>query len=194
MTLTLASGSETRAKMLRDAGVVFDIQPSTVDEDTLKASCRSDGRSVAAMLAEAKAREVSARFPGRLVLGSDQVLVFEDEIFDKPRDRAEARAQIMRLRGAAHDLVSAAVFIRDGVLRNKCIGSARLTMRRFSDGFLDEYLDTVGEAVLWSVGGYQIEGYGAQLFETIDGDYFSILGLPLIPVLAALRDEGVIPV
>ena len=194
MTLVLASGSETRAKMLREAGVAFEIVPSTVDEDVLKAEYRAAGRSAAALadaLAEAKARDVAARMPGRLVLGADQVLSFEGETFDKPRDLDEARAQIRRLRGASHTLISAAVFMRDGVVLSKCEGSAVLTMRAFSDDFLERYLAEVGKAVLWSVGGYQIEGRGAQLFEQVAGDYFSILGLPLLAVLAVLRDEGV---
>ena len=194
MTLVLASGSETRAKMLRDAGLAFEIVPSTVDEDVLKAEYRAAGRSAAALakaLAEAKARDAAARMPGRLVIGADQVLSFEGETFDKPRDLDEARAQMRRLRGASHTLISAAVFMRDGVVLSKCEGSAVLTMRAFSDDFLERYLAEVGKAVLWSVGGYQIEGRGAQLFEQVAGDYFSILGLPLLAVLAVLRDEGV---
>jgi len=194
VTLVLASGSETRAKMLRDAGVAIEVVPSSVNEDELKAEYRAEGRSAAALadaLAEAKAREVSARMPGRLVLGADQVLAFEGETFDKPKSRDDARDQMKRLRGESHELISAAVVMRDGTVLGRCDGTVKLTMRRFSDTFLEGYLNDVGDAVLWSAGGYQIEGRGAQLFEKVEGDYFSILGLPLFDVLAVLRCEGV---
>jgi len=194
VTLVLASGSETRAKMLRDAGVAIEVVPSAVDEDVLKAEYRSAGRSAAKLadaLAEAKARDVAARMPGRLVLGSDQVMDFGSVNFDKPRNPDEARAQIRQLRGTTHGLISAAVFMRGERVVSRCTGSATLTMRGFSDEFLEVYLADVGDAALWSVGGYQIEGRGAQLFEKVEGDYSSILGLPLIKVLAVLRREGV---
>ncbi len=195
MTLILASASETRAKMLREAGVPVDVKPSTVDEDVLKAAFREAGKTadkLAEALAEEKAREVASRMPGRLVLGADQVLRFDREIFDKPRDLAEARQHMLRLRGHTHQLISAATIVHDDVVCWRGEASAVLTMRTFSDAFLDEYLDEAGDAVLWSVGGYQIEGRGAQLFESIEGDYFSILGLPMIGVLKGLRREGVI--
>jgi len=195
MTLVLASGSETRAKMLRDAGVPIEVIPSSVDEDVLKAAFRTDGgspSSLADALAEAKAREVADKKPNHLVLGSDQILVFESQVFDKPRDVAEARTQIQNLRGKTHELLSAAVLIRDGHVCWRGEGSAKLTMRNFSDEFLETYLNEEGDGVLWTVGGYQIEGRGAQFFEHIEDDYFSILGLPLMRVLAALRQEGVI--
>lgn len=191
MKLVLASASETRAKMLRDAGVVLEVVPSGVDEDAIKQTFRAKGRSardLSIALAEAKARAVDR---AGLVLGSDQVLDFNGEVFDKPRDMAEARAQILRLRGQTHELLSAAVLIENGETVWKSVGTATLTMRDFSEDFLDAYLAAEGDAVLWTVGGYRIEGIGAQLFQRIEGDYFSILGLPLLDVLEALRDHGV---
>lgn len=190
MTLILASASETRAALLRNAGAAFEVVPSQVDEDALKAAHLGNATSLVDMLAEAKAADVAQGRSGDLVLGSDQILVFGQEVFSKARTIAEARAQFRRLRGGTHSLLSSAVLMRGDRLVWQGRDEARLTMRDFSDDFLDTYLARAGDAVLWSVGGYQIEGLGAQLFERVEGDYFSILGLPLFQVLAALRDEG----
>ena len=192
MTLILASASATRAKMLRDAGVTVEIVPSGVDEDAIKRTYRAEGRpasDLAIALAEAKAQAVNRE---GLVLGSDQVLNFNGEVFDKPNDMAAARAQMQSLRGQTHELLSAAVLIRNGETVWQSVGRATLTMRDFTEDFLDTYLAAEGEAVLWTVGGYRIEGIGAQLFERVEGDYFTILGLPLLDVLKALRGKGVI--
>ena len=193
MTLILASASETRAKMLRHAGVSIEVISSKVDEDALKAQHPGDALSLVDMLAQAKAADVARGRPGDLVLGSDQILVFGQDVFSKAHDIDEAREQFRRLRGGTHSLISSAVLMRGKSLVWQGRGEARLTMRAFSDDFLETYLAQEGEAVLWSVGGYRIEGLGAQLFERVEGDYFSILGLPLFQVLAALRDEGVLP-
>jgi septum formation protein len=192
MTLILASASATRAKMLRDAGVTVEIVPSGVDEDAIKRTYRAEGRPASDLviaLAEAKAQAVNRE---GLVLGSDQVLNFNGEVFDKPNDMAAARAQMQSLRGQTHELLSAAVLIENGETVWQSVGRATLTMRDFTEDFLDTYLAAEGEAVLWTVGGYRIEGIGAQLFERVEGDYFTILGLPLLDVLKALRGKGVI--
>lgn len=194
--LVLASSSEARARALRDAGVpLADIAPAHIDEAAIRESLQAENavpRDIADALAEMKGRRVSARFPGAFVLGADQVLVFEGEIFDKPRDLAEARKHLTRLRGKSHELLSAAVIVQDGAPIWRHIGAARLTMRPFSDRFLDEYLEAEGDAVLSSVGAYRIEGPGAQLFSRVAGDYFSILGLPLLEILGFLRARKVV--
>ncbi|HEY0835416.1 MAG TPA: Maf family protein [Azospirillum sp.] len=193
--LILASGSKARAAMLEGAGVAVARDPADVDEDALKHSCRARGAGVEATaeaLAEAKARHVACRHPGDFVLGADQMLDCGGVWFDKPGDRDGARAQLCDLRGRTHRLVSAAVIVRDGERLWQHTDDARLTMRPFSDAFLDRYLDACGEAVLHSVGAYHLEGFGAQLFDRVDGDFFTILGLPLLPVLGFLRDHGIL--
>jgi len=192
VTLILASGSATRRKMLEDAGVAIAVEKPRVDEEAVKAGLRAEGlrpREQADALAEVKALSVS-RMRSGLVLGADQMLALGDEAFDKPADRAEARAQLLALRGKTHALVTAAVIARDGQVIWRHVDTPKLTMRAFSDAFLDDYLDRVGEGALSSVGGYQLEGLGAQLFSRVDGDYFSVLGLPLMPLLSYLRDIG----
>ena len=194
--LVLASASEARAAMLRAAGVPTEVVPARVDEAALKASLRAEQaapRDQADALAELKALRVSARRPGQLVLGADQVLDLDGEALDKPRDRAEARAQLARLSGRRHSLLSAAVIAEDGRPVWRYVGRAELSVRQLGDAFLDAYLDRVGEAALTSVGAYQAEGPGAQLFTRIDGDWFSVLGLPLLEVLAYLRERGIMP-
>lgn len=193
--LILASGSKARAAMLEGAGVAVACHPADVDEGALKASCRGQGASVAAAaeaLAEAKARHVAQRHPGAFVLGADQMLECEGDWFDKPADRDGARAQLRRLRGRTHRLVSAAVVVRDADRLWHHTDAADLAMRPFSDAFLEQYLDACGEAVLHSVGAYHLEGLGAQLFDRVDGDFFTILGLPLLRVLGFLRDHGIL--
>lgn len=195
MSLVLASGSAARATMLRSAGVEIEVIPSRISESAYKSRYipgEDLPEQVAQALAEAKAMAVSEIMPGRLILGSDQVLVFEDEILDKPENFSDARRQMRRLRGHEHTLISAAVLVRDGAAIWHGIGSATLYVREYSDAFLDRYLAQEGEAVLSTVGGYRIEAMGAQLFDRIDGDYFSVLGMPLIEVLSALRDEDVV--
>lgn len=192
--LVLASGSRTRAAMLEQAGVSAVLDRPLVDEDEVKAAGRAEGVSadiVAEALAELKAQRITRRHPGALVVGADQMLECEGRWFDKPADRAAARAQLLDLRGKTHRLVSCAVVVRDGERMWHRIDSARLTMRNFSEAFLDEYLDRVGDDVLHSVGAYQLEGLGAQLFHRVEGDFFTILGLPLLPLLGFLRVHGV---
>lgn len=199
--LILASGSISRRQMLAAAGLAFEVVPSSVDEDALrldleKASPRDDGlpMRVASSLAIAKAKDVSARSPGAIVIGADQVLCLEGstEIFTKPVDVAAARIQLKRLAGRRHWLHAAVALAVDGEPVWADIDSAGLTMRVFSDAFLDAYLARVGEKVCTSVGAYQLEGLGIQLFERIEGDYFTILGMPLLPLLAELRRRKVI--
>lgn len=193
--VVLASASRTRAAMLEQAGVPVTGHPAAVDEDEVKRSCRAEGlpvEAVAEALAELKAMRVTRRYPGALVIGADQMLECEGEWFDKPADRAAAREQLLRLRGRTHRLVSCAVVVRDGERLWHQVQSARLTVRPFTDAFLDDYLDRAGERVLGSVGCYQIEGLGAQLFSRVEGDWFTILGMPLLPLLGFLRAHGVL--
>lgn len=193
--LVLASGSATRAGMLRAAGVAIDIAAAAIDESELLQSFRREGAApdrVAEALAELKAQKVSARHPGRLVLGADQMLDCGGTWLERPADLAEARRHLLLLRGRRHRLVSSAVLVRDGVRLWHHTAAADLEMRAFSDAFLDAYLAAAGAAVLGAVGAYQLEGLGAQLFRRIDGDFFTVLGLPLLPVLDILREQGML--
>ncbi|KAA0580260.1 septum formation protein Maf [Azospirillum sp. B21] len=192
--LVLASGSRTRAAMLEQAGVSAILDKPLIDEDEVKAAGRAEGvpaDAVAEALAELKAQRITRRHPGALVVGADQMLECEGRWFDKPADRAAARAQLLDLRGKTHRLVSCAVVVRNGERMWHKVDSARLTMRNFTEDFLDDYLDRVGDDVLHSVGAYQLEGLGAQLFQRVEGDFFTILGLPLLPLLGFLRVHGV---
>jgi nucleoside triphosphate pyrophosphatase len=193
--LILASGSATRAKMLRDAGVAVETAVPAIDEAELKASLKQEGAPaarVAETLAELKAQRISPRFPGRLVLGSDQMLECDGLWLDKPETREAAREQLRRLRGRSHSLITSAVLVRNGERIWHTTDRTELRMRAFSDDFLERYLDQAGEDVLHSVGAYQLEGLGAQLFERVTGDFFTVLGLPLLPVLAILREHGIV--
>jgi septum formation protein len=193
--LILASGSVTRADMLRQAGLAFVQIAAAVDEDELKRSMRAEGADAAdtAMaLAELKAQRVSRREAGALVIGADQMLVADGRWLGKPADRAAAKAQLQALRGTSHRLVSAACVVRDGERLWGRHEHATLLMRGFSDAFLEQYLDAVGDAAQRSVGAYQLERLGAQLFARIDGDYFVILGLPLLALLDFLRGHGIV--
>lgn len=195
MSLILASGSAIRRKVLEAAGVAFEVDVPRVDEEAAKASLRRDGlkpRDQADALAALKALSVSQRREG-LVIGADQMLAIEGETLDKPKDRDEARSHLMRMRGKSHELLCAAVIARGGEVIWRHIETPRLRMRQFSDAFLEDYLDRGGDALLSSVGAYQLEGLGAHLFERVDGDYFSVLGLPLLPLLAFLREQGAVP-
>jgi septum formation protein len=181
--------------MLTAAGVNFRISAADLNETALIADLRSSGAGaagVAAALAAQKAVMVSRRSPGALVLGGDSVLAFGSEIISKCRDLPELRALLLKLSGQTHDLISAASIARDGVEVWRHTSMARLTMRPLSEEFLDAYLAAEGEVLLSSVGGYRYEGRGAQLFAQVEGDFFTILGLPLLPVLAALRAEGIL--
>lgn len=191
----LASGSSTRQAMLRAAGVEFTVDVAAIDEASVLESLQSEQakpREAADLLAEMKALKVSAKHPGTLVVGADQVLNLGTKFFAKPDTLDAARAQLQELRGQTHHLTSAAVAARDGIAIWREVREAKLTMRPFSDAFLDDYLKKAGSAVLTSVGGYQVEGLGVQLFSRIDGDHFTILGLPLLPLLDMLRTQGVL--
>jgi septum formation protein len=191
----LASSSAVRAQLLQQAGVKFEAIAARIDEDAVKDSLRAEGaplERVPEVLAELKALRISTSYPDALVLGADQVLAFEGAVVSKSAGIEEARALLRRLRGKEHRLIGAAVLAKGGAAIWRHTGTARLWMRDFSDGFLDDYLAQEGEDALASVGCYRLEGLGAQLFSRIEGDYFSILGLPLLPLLAALREHGVI--
>jgi septum formation protein len=191
--LILASASTSRAGLLEAAGVTFQIQPARIDEDAVKASLQDEGAGrVAEALAEMKAQRISMAAPDALVLGADQVLAFGDELISKSANLGEARALLRRLRGQKHQLIGAAVLAKGGAPVWRHAERASLWMRDFSDAFLEDYLARESDAALACVGCYRLEGRGAQLFSRIEGDYFSILGLPLIPLLAALREHGVI--
>ncbi|WP_372399013.1 nucleoside triphosphate pyrophosphatase [Azospirillum sp. HJ39] len=180
--------------MLEQAGLNAVLDKPLVDEEEVKEAGRVEGVSadiVAEALAELKAQRIARRHPGALVIGADQMLECEGRWFDKPAGRDAARDQLLALRGRTHRLVSCAVVVRDGERMWHKTDSARLTMRNFSEAFLDDYLDRAGEGVLHSVGAYQLEGLGAQLFHRVEGDFFTILGLPLLPLLGFLRVHGV---
>jgi len=185
--LTLASKSQIRAQVLAGAGIAFDVAPSGVDEDALKAIHSGDAAGLAVGLAEAKAKAVSAE---GLIIGADQVLQCEGVLYDKPRDMAEARANLNKFRGRTHYLIGGVVLVEGGETVWAHHQKVSLVVRDFSDAFLDAYLEQAGESILASVGCYQLEGLGSHLFDSLDGDYFSTLGLPLLPLLQALRDHG----
>lgn len=193
--LLLASASRSRAALMRAAGLVFETSPAQVDEDAVKAALKAESASAPACaeaLAEFKAGTVSQRHPGALVIGADQMLECGGAWFDKPKNIAGARAHLMALRGRTHTLPTSVVVALDGAPIWHHTAVPRLTVRDFSDAFLDAYLAAVGEAVTSSVGAYHLEGRGAQLFTAIEGDFFTILGLPLLPLLAFLREHAVV--
>lgn len=194
-TLILASGSAARRRILERAGVSFAVETAEVDEAAIIESLESEkarGRDVADLLAEMKALRVSGRHPGAFVIGADQVLSLGFELFQKPGNTVAARAQLRRLRGQTHELSSAVCVARDGAVVWRVVQEARLTMRDFSDAFLETYLGEAGEDILGSVGAYHVEGLGIQLFSRIDGDAFTIQGLPLLPLLDFLRTHGIV--
>lgn len=189
--LVLASGSAVRCKLLEAGGIPVEVRPASIDERAIEAAAASeDPSAVAAVLARAKALRVAADVPGRLVVGADQTLALGRRRFDKPADRAAARAQLQALAGRTHELHAAVAVARGRDVLFEHVGVARLTVRSLSETFLDRYLDAAGAAVTASVGAYQVEGIGVHLFERIEGDHFTILGLPLLPLLAYLRAEG----
>ena len=193
--LILASASAARAALLRAAGVAIEIDPAAIDEDAIKAELRRQGIEsgpAAEQLAMSKAIAVSARHPNHLVLGADQILICEGGWFDKPADPVAARSQLEMLAGKTHELVTGVAVVRDRAPLWRMSARARLTMRAMGSEGLDAYLAAAGAEVLGSVGAYRLEGLGAQLFDHIEGDFFTILGLPLLPVLAFLRREGIL--
>ena len=193
--LVLASQAAVRASMLRAAGLSFTVQPARVDEGAVKDAMRAEdpqGRETARALASLKARRVSAGAPGAFVIGADQLLVCDEEWFDKPVDVDDARGQLKRLRGRRHTLVTAVCVARDGAEIWSDLACPQLTMRTFSDAFLEHYLERAGEGILACVGSYEAEGLGAQLLAEIEGDWFAVLGLPLMPLLAFLREHGLV--
>lgn len=195
-SLFLASASPTRRRLLAQAGLEFSAEAAPIDEEEAKLALESegaDGPALAEALAELKAVAVARRHPGAFVIGADQILDCEGRRYDKPRDPAAARAQLMALRGRTHELISAVVVVRDGQRLWHHIDRAKLTMRPFSPAFLDAYLARSLPGILGSVGAYQLEALGAQLFSRIEGDYFTILGLPLLPLLDFLRPHGLVP-
>jgi len=194
-TVVLASGSPFRRKMLEDAGIAVDAVPAQIDERAVEAAVAGSGvtpQELAAILAEAKALDVSERMPGRLVIGADQTLSLGDEVLHKPADMEAARRRLLALSGRTHELNSAVVVARDGNVLWRHVAVARLTMRDLDPGFVGRHLARVGDRALSSVGAYQIEGEGIQLFETVEGDHFTIVGLPLLPLLHELRTLGAI--
>jgi len=192
----LASTSSARRAMLSAAGVVHEAHSPHVDEEALKLALRAQNiapRDLADALAEAKAVRLSQKYPQAFVLGADQILAMADgRVLDKPGSVEEARAQLLLLRGQKHRLMSAAVIAHNGVAIWRHIGVAHLEMRAFSEAFLDSYVAQEKEALTTTVGGYRLEGLGAQLFAAIEGDYFTILGLPLLAVLDYLRVRGIV--
>jgi len=189
--LVLASRSAVRRTLLEAAGVPVEICPADIDERGVEAGAPLQAPvAIAALLAREKAALIAERNRGRLVLGADQTLSLDGRRFSKPADRSAARAQLRALSGRTHELYSAIAFVQDGVVLCEHVGVARLTMRTVSDRFLDDYLDAVGDAATASVGAYQLEGFGIQLFERLDGDYFTVLGLPLLTALDFLRRHG----
>jgi septum formation protein len=191
--LILASASTARARMLEAAGVAFTIEPAAIDEARIKAAAREAGQTAiacAVALAAEKARAVSQHHPEALVIGADQMLVTGPEWVDKPRDLGEARAQLQALRGRTHVLATAVCVMRGGECLWHATSQPELTMRRFTDAFLDRYIAEEGEALTGSVGAYRLEGRRAQLFARISGGYFAVLGMPLLELLDFLRDRG----
>ncbi len=191
--LILASRSQARFTLMSNAGLIVTAVPPEVSETALKAVRLAENASpaaIAADLAVAKATEVSARYPKALVIGADQTLELDGRLFDKPADLAEARAQLLALRGRSHKLHAAVALVRGGGILWRTLETATLQMRQFSEAFLAQYLVAEAGEILQCVGAYRLEGLGAQLFEAIDGDYFTILGLPLVGVLQALRSIG----
>jgi septum formation protein len=193
--LVLASQSRARQTLLGNAGLTFEAVPAGVDERTIqqKSGLLKPGE-IAALLAQEKALFVSSKMPDRYVVGADQTLALGQRLFSKPAGRAQAAEQLRALAGNTHELHSAVAVARDGKIVLSEVSIARMTMRQLSGDEVRTYLDTAGEAVTTSVGAYQLEGLGVHLFERIEGDHFTILGLPILPLLAFLRGQGLLGV
>ena len=194
-TIILASGSPYRRILMENAGIVFTVERPQVDERAIEQATAGSGMTpgeLAQILAEAKAQDVSSRRAGALVIGSDQTLSLDGEVLHKPVDMEEARRRLLQLSGRTHLLNSAVTVARAGEPVWGHVETAAMTMRPLDPGFVGRHLARVGEKALTSVGGYQVEGEGIQLFERIEGDHFTIVGLPLLPLLGALRDLGAI--
>jgi septum formation protein len=193
--VVLASASVVRRTMLENAGVSVIVDAGQVDEEEIKRAMKAAGapaQAVAEKLAELKAQRVAGRHPGALVIGADQMLDCNGVWFEKPADRTHAAAHLAALAGKTHRLISAAVVVRNGAPIWRQVGVAHLAMRPLSAEFIEAYLDAMGDRALASVGAYQLEGLGAQLFQRVEGDYFTVLGLPLLPLLGFLREHGVV--
>lgn len=193
--LILASGSPFRRQLMEAAGLAFEIEPARIDERAVEAPLVEAGATpdeVAASLASAKARDVAAKWPGKFIVGSDQVMSMDGDIFHKCRSVEDARRQLRTMRGRTHKLSSAVSIFHEGAEVWRHVATASMTFRDFSDTFLEHYMDRAGTNVLLTVGAYSFEGLGLQLFERVAGDYFTIIGLPMLPLLAALRDLNVI--
>lgn len=194
-TVVLASGSETRKSMLSAAGVFFEVLPAVIDEDEIKSALRAEGSDsafISESLAEHKARVVSRKLPSPLILGADQILECDNKIYSKPVNLAAAKEQLKTLRGKDHTLISSVVVFRNGQRLWHNTDRALLRMREFSNDFLDDYVTELGEELLEGPGCYKVEGRGIQLFSRITGDHFTILGLPLLPLLDYLRLQGAV--
>ena len=193
--LILASQSSARKMLLKNAGFEFDAVTADIDERAIQAASKlSNPREIGLLLAREKAKAVSADRPGSYVIGADQTLALGDRLFNKPAGRSQALAQLRDLAGSTHELNSAVVVAHDGKIVFEDVSVARMTMRPMSEGELSAYLDAAGDAVTTSVGAYQLEGLGIHLFARIEGDHFTILGLPLLPLLAFLRRERLVAV
>lgn len=193
--LVLASQSGARKMLLANAGLEFEAVTADIDERGIQAASKlSNPREIGLLLAREKAKAVSAHRPGSYVIGADQTLARGDRLFNKPAGRVQALAQLRDLAGQSHELNSAVAVAHDGKIIFEDVSVARMTMRQMSEAELSAYLDAAGDAVTTSVGAYQLEGLGIHLFERIEGDHFTILGLPLLPLLAFLRSEQLIAV
>ncbi|MEW2918648.1 nucleoside triphosphate pyrophosphatase [Ruegeria sp. ANG10] len=193
--IILASGSSIRAQLLENAGVPFSVQVARVDEDTMKGALLAEDappRDIADALAEMKARKVSDKNPGAMVLGCDQVLDFDGKLLSKPETPQDALAQLKAMRGKRHMLLSAAVIYQDGEPMWRHVGQVRLRMRMSSDAYLRDYIGRNWDSIRHAVGAYKLEEEGVRLFATIDGDYFNVLGMPLLELLNYLAVKGVI--
>ncbi len=195
-SIILASGSETRAGLLHKAGVTFSAVSPRLDEESIRHAATAEGArpaEVARILAEAKAAKVGLRHPQHLVIGCDQILALDGKLFSKPRDRQQARSQLAELSGRRHDLFSAVVVREGGRIVWHALGEAGMTMRRLSQGYIDDYVDRNWDDLRHTVGCYRIEAEGIRLFEKIEGDHFTILGLPMLELIGYLADRGLVP-